>query len=335
MRATPAPSHPRVIARITLLIGVCSVCFPGQSPMFGGSASPLLGVAMAQTGGDFSPPPDPRKNKKKPAQPAAEPSISKPQSQPDAEEGRKVFSTPGTLGTPGGDDNASPALPGETGWAIVLETFRGETAVSQAQMRLPEITNLLKRTDLAVRVREKGCAIVLGAYTSPDSDAAQRDLKMVRAFEIASPSGFGVRPYESAFLAAPSNSDRGQLPEYDLLTLRRKLGSQPAYTVQVGVYETPDKPEEAKRAAEKAAKVLRDAGEKAFYYHGPRRSVVTIGVFSTRDVDENTGRPRNPEIARIRSDYPLNLLNGQYPIVTGRNTNGEAVHQPSGVVRVP
>jgi hypothetical protein len=329
MRAAPAPSNRRVIAQVTLLIGVCSVYFPVQSPMFGGSDGTLPGVALAQTGGDFSPPPDPRKNKKKTAQPAVEPAPAKPQSDPDAEEGRKVFSNPG------GDDNASPALPGESGWAIVLETFRGETAVAQAQQRLPEITSLLKRTDLAVRVREKGCAIVLGAYSSPDSDAAQRDLKMVRAFEIASPSGFGVRPYESAFLAAPSTSDRGQLPEYDLLTLRRKLGSQPAYTVQVGVYETPDKPEEAKRAAEKAAKVLRDGGEKAFYYHGPRRSVVTIGVFSTRDVDENTGRPRNPEIARIRSAFPLNLLNGQYPIVTGRTTNGEAVHQPSGVVRVP
>lgn len=327
MRAMNPRNHPAAIVKVGVLIGVCSVYFPPSSPTFGWFGTRPSSVAMAQSGGDFSPPPDPRKNKKKPA--ASEPGDAQPNKSDDAEEGRKVFSTPG------GDDNAAPALPGETGWAIVLETFKGDTAVAQAQQRLPEVSTLLKRSDVTVRVREKGCAIVLGAYPSADSDAAQRDLKMVRAFQIASPSGFGMRPYESAFLAAPSVSDRGKLPEYDLITLRRKLGSQPAYTVQIGVYDTPDKPEEAKRAAEKAAKVLRDAGEKAFYYHGPRRSVVTIGVFSSRDVDENTGRPRSPEIARIRHDYPLNLLNGQYPIVTGRSANGQVVNQPSGVVKVP
>jgi hypothetical protein len=338
MRAQPTHSHPRRIARILTMIGMCSVYFPAQSPMFGCRDSALQptrstssGIAHAQSGGDFSPPPDPRKNKKKPQPtPAADPATAPAKTDDPAEEGRKVFSTPGTA-----DDPNSPTRPGETGWAIVLETFKGANAVGQAQQRLPEISNLLKRSDLAIRTRETGCAIVLGSYPSADSDAAQRDLKTVRATEITAPGGFKARPYEKAFLAAPSVNDRGQLPEFDLQTLRRRLGTQTAYTVQIGVYETPDKPEEAKRAAEKAAKVLRDAGEKAFYYHGPRRSVVTIGVFTTRDIDQNTNRPRNPEIARIRKDYPLNLLNGQYPIVVGRTAAGTPAHQASEVMRVP
>jgi hypothetical protein len=339
MRANPTHSNPRRIAQVLAIIGVCSVYFPAQSPMFGcldsifpPTKDTSWGIAQAQSGGDFSPPPDPRKNKKKPQPtPAADPAPAPTNPDDPAEEGRKVFSNPGTPGT----SPDTPSRPGETGWAIVLETFKGANAVGQAQQRLPEVSTLLKRSDLTIRVRETGCALVLGSYPSADSDAAQRDLKAVRATEITAPGGFKARPYEKAFLAAPSVSDRGQLPEFDLQTLRRRLGTQTAYTVQIGVYETPDKPEEAKRAAEKAAKVLRDAGEKAFYYHGPRRSVVTIGVFTTRDIDQNTNRPRNPEIARIRKDYPLNLLNGQYPIVVGRTAAGTPAHQVSEVMKVP
>lgn len=305
--------------------------------MFGWGGTGPGAIALAQSGGDFSPPPNPRKKK-----PVALPNQSSPPSRaapatpaiPDLEaEGRRVFSTPG-----GSSD--SPPLPGETGWAIVLETFKGADAVAKAQQRLPEVSTLLRRSDVSIRTRDSGSAIVLGSYPSADASDAQRDLQSVRAFEIAQPGGgaaggLKAKPYEGAFLAAPTVNDRGLMPEYDLITLRRKLGTQSAYTVQIGVYDTPDKPEEAKRAAEKAAKVLRDAGEKAFYYHGPRRSVVTIGLFTARDVDEKTGRPRNPEIARVRKDYPLNLLNGQYPIVTGKTTSGQAVHQTSQLVSVP
>ncbi|MFM9956471.1 MAG: hypothetical protein ACKVZJ_00200 [Phycisphaerales bacterium] len=303
-------------------------------------------MAKAQYGGDFTPPHDPRKNKKKneekpPAQTSDGPGDPKGTDDTGNDgdlrrEGRKVFSLP----VPGeGED-----MPGESGWAIVLETFKGTNAAAQAQLRLPEVSALLGRDDVSIRVREKGCAIVLGGYTSPKDERATRDLAMVRAKEVALPGGVPSRPYEMAFLAAPSSTDRGQMPEFDLSHQRKRLGNQPAFTVQIAVYDTPDKPADAKRAAEKAAKVLREAGEKAFYYHGPRRSMVTIGLFTGRDVDEKTGRPRTPEIARIRKDFPLNLLNGQYPIVMGGtgaaaggsgNTAGKAVHQPSQIVKVP
>lgn len=309
----------------------------------------FIGVAIGQYGGDFSPPPDPRK-RKKPQPPESEPAEeNQAENTPTDQqrEGRKVFSLP----VPG----EGPDMAGESGWAIVLETFKGRDAAAQAQQRLPHVSALLGRNDVSVRVRDSGAAIVLGGYESPQDERARRDLEMVRSKEMALPGGPPSRPYESAFLAAPAAADRGLLPEYDLTNQRRRLGNQPAYTVQIAVYDTPDRPQEAKRAAEKAAKVLRDAGEKAFYYHGPRRSMVTIGLFTGRDVDEKSGRPRNPEIARVRKEFPLNLLNGQYPILVGSTGaggggsggagsggagsggegGGKAVYQPSQLVKVP
>lgn len=297
---------PRLILGLCLVIG--GVVFSSSAP-----------AANAQYGGDFSRPPNPKKDQKKtpepgaPAQtPGAEPNLK--------EEGKKVFSAPGA-------SSDAPALPGETGWALVLETYKGEQAAGLAQSRVGVVADMLKRDDVAVRTRDNGAAVVLGSYASPSDDKAQRDLKWVRAFQDQA----GQRPYEGAFLAAPTSHDKGQSPEFDLGSARRALGSnRPLYTLQIAVYETPDKPEEAKRAAEQAAKVLRDSGEKAFYYHGPRRSMVTIGIFSDRDLDANTGRARSPEIARLKKAYPLNLLNGQYPIKTGKDTQ-----QPSELVKVP
>lgn len=300
---------PRLILGLCLVIG--GVFFSSSEP-----------AALAQYGGDFSPPPNPKKDaKKKPEAPSAPANPDAAGSDPGLkEEGKRVFSTPGA-----GTD--APALPGESGWALVLETYKGDQAVGMAQSRVGVVADMLKRDDVAVRVRDNGAAVVLGSYASPSDDKAQRDLKWVRAFQNEA----GQRPYDGAFLAAPSAHDRGQLPEFDLGAARRALGSnRPLYTLQIAVYDTPEKPEEAKRAAEQAARVLRDSGEKAFYFHGPRRSMVTIGVFSDRDLDARTGRARSPEIARLKKAYPLNLLNGQYPIKTGKDGQ-----QPSELVKVP
>lgn len=325
-----------------LMFGLCSVMQLGCFTLtLGCCGSP----AAAQMGGDFSRPPDPRKDKKKEAgpdpattdrQPTAPgapaqggkplkkkaPSSSNPSDSPTPDmrdEGQKLFGAPG-------DSGAGTPVAGESGWSIVLETFKGENAAHQAMERQRVVGEIFGRSDLAIRVRENGCALVLGSYASAKDERAQRDLKMVRDKEISA----GLRPWTGAFFAAPRVQDRGESPDMELTSARRLMGSATLFTLQVGVYETPDKPEEAKRAAEKAAKVLRDGGEKAFYYHGPRRSMVTIGLFGQRDFDEKSGRARNPEIARLRKEYPLNLLNGQYPILMGGGKQ-----QTSELVKVP
>ncbi len=327
-RRRPLGAHPRLLA-VGLLV------LAGALAELGGWTA--IPVAAAQPSSDFfSKPPVKSGDKPKPSGPSRD--AEKPSQQPPnrstpapgsidpalTKEGRELFGHPKDTAT--GDDPNTAA--GSAGWGIMLETFKGKDAAAQATQRLGQVSAQLKRDDIEVRATEAGAALILGSYAKPGDAAAQRDLKMIREFE-ASP---GFRPYSSAFMAPPAGHDRGAAPEMDLATVRRRLGADPGelFTLQIAVYETPDKPDEAKRTAEKAAKVLRDQGERAFYHHGPRRSMVTIGLFSERDVDRTTGRAMNPEITRLKQAYPLNLLNGQYPIKMG-----ESGQQPSQLVKVP
>ena len=297
------------------------------SALLAGEPGSFVARVAAQAGPETTPASNPKK-KEKAADPANQPAstpdadtppptTSQPAKKTLKEQGRELFGGGGTEVAPDGTPTG--------GWVIMLETFTGSKAALVAAARVDEVKTLLGRTDIRVEARDKGSAVVMGSYTGPQDPKAKKDLEFLRSFV----SG-GVRPYDRAFMLPTNTHDAGQMPELDLGSVRAKYGKQNLYSLQIAVYETPDKPDDAKRAAEKAAKVLRDAGEKAFYYHSPARSMVTIGVFTSKDVDEATGRPKNPEIARLQGKYPLNLLDGQYPI---KMPGGK--EQASALVRVP
>ncbi|HBS29300.1 MAG TPA: hypothetical protein DEB06_07580 [Phycisphaerales bacterium] len=117
----------------------------------------------------------------------------------------------------------------------------------------------------------------------------------------------------------------------NLATARQAFGPAAGYSLQVAVYESA-KREDAKRAAEAAAAQLRRDGELAFYFHGAARSSVTVGIFGDRDFDASL-QPRNPAMIALQQRYPLNLLNGQFPIV--ERSDGVERQQPSTLVRLP
>jgi len=165
----------------------------------------------------------------------------------------------------------------------------------------------------------RGEALIIGYghYPAPSDETARRDLARVRATTVE-----GGRPFADAYLAPPPGDVfKGSVPEFDLRNARDQFGPERAkYTFQVGVYGEADpraplpserELKEFRAAAELAAATLRREGEMAFYYHGPVRSTVTIGLFSERDID-----PRQPggEIAalrELRKRQPYNLLNGK------------------------
>ena len=142
----------------------------------------------------------------------------------------------------------------------------------------------------------------------------------------------GRRPYRTAFLAPPERRiDEGSLPEYNLATAHQRFGDAAVWTLQIGVYDSPDRAE-AKRAAEEAVQRLRREGERAFYYHGETRSMVTVGVFGHSDIDE-FARPRSPMLASLMERYPRNLINGS-PIIEKRPGQKDR-EQRSLLVRIP
>jgi len=213
-------------------------------------------------------------------------------------------------------------------WSMVLDSFQGARSAEEAAARLDEVAQRSGRTDVAVRITPRGAAIVAGSWPSPADPGAQEALRVVRSRLIA-----GETPFAQAFLAPSAlSADPGQLPELNLAGARAAFGARAVYTLQIAVYESADRVE-AKRAAEQAALQLRREGELAFYYHGSTRSMVTLGIFSDRDL-EAPGRPKAAAMAAAEERYPLNLLNGQYPIIEKRPGLPDR-RQPSNLVRIP
>ena len=237
-------------------------------------------------------------------------------------EGRLVFSD-SARGSTGRNVEARGA-DGE-GWGVVLEFFSGAGHVERARQRRDQISRLTGRSDVFVRVRTRGSVIVLGSYPGPDDQRAQRDLKRMQSMAIA-----GRRPYERAYLAPPPPPppDMGKIPELNLLSAKRLAGARALYTLQVGVFESPQR-ERAKRGAERYALELRQQGEMAFYYHGPTRSMVTIGIFGEEAYDAEAQRV-SLGVQALQRRFPLNLLDGEDEIP---EPSGRA--QPSMLVRIP
>ena len=224
--------------------------------------------------------------------------------------------------------NQNDTLASSGGWGIMLEHFTGAGHASQAARRAGELGPLMGRQDLRVIQRRDGSAVVVGSYSGPGDQRAIRDIEQVHAF-----SHKGRTPFARAFLAPPPTvSDPGEVPELSLATARRRYGSQAEYTLQIGVYESSSRGE-AKRAAEQAALKLRSEGELAFYHHGQHRSMVTLGVFGPRDYDDARGI-QNPQLIALRDRYPLNLLNGQFPIIVS-HPGAPKNKQRSMLVRIP
>jgi len=214
------------------------------------------------------------------------------------------------------------------GWAIVVESFGGATATQRARQAQARIGDLLGRSDMRIRSSDSGAALLVGSYSGPDDPRVGPDLRAIRATRAG-----GSLPFIGAFLAPPpSVTDPGAVSELSLLSAKNMFGERAAYTLQIGVYESPDR-EVAKRAAEEAAVRLRTEGVQAFYHHGPRRSMVPVGVFAESDLDSNL-QPASPALIALQQRYPLNLLNGQFPIVE-RHITGGTRKQPSTLVRIP
>jgi len=183
--------------------------------------------------------------------------------------------------------------------------------------------------------------IVVGRYTDPDGDAAQRDLRKVRALDVD-----GRKPFTGAVLvpeidSAPADT---RLARHDLRQAKKLYEGDAVYTLQIGVYAREDerRPSSAdldsfRKAAEDAVTRLRREGEEAFFYHGPNGSMVTIGVFNDRDMDTSVVPPiESRRLIDARSRHPNNLLNGRgVREVRGDGGRGEPRLQPSRLVLIP
>lgn len=266
----------------------------------------------------------------------------RPQRDPAAvnlDEGPAVFGKSGA-GQAGGGGGASgdPAkAPEGATWTIVLAAFRGQGHAAAAAAALPRIRAYPGLAEAFVETRGQDASLVgLGRFVEPGSPAALAELKRVRSIAGSGTDGAGARPFDGAFFAPPAGAAAGASgarPEYNLTRAREQHGKGALVTLQVGVYERTDLGAtsaqdlaEIRAAAEQAAAQLRREGEEAYYYHGPRRSMVTIGAFPEEDVTQK----RSPAAAALRKRHPYNLLNGQ-----GYKSGSSGQVRASEFVRVP
>lgn len=120
----------------------------------------------------------------------------------------------------------------------------------------------------------------------------------------------------------------------DALDLRSQVG-RGAYTLQLGYYDN-EFGNDFRQAAEKAARTLRNDGHKAFYYHGPNVSLVTIGVFGAESVSTNPrtgGTEYGPEVQALQKQFPHHMANGRE--VIRYMPNGTKTRETSMLVRIP
>ncbi|MBC7834187.1 MAG: hypothetical protein H7Y88_03690 [Phycisphaerales bacterium] len=245
------------------------------------------------------------------------------------EEGKKLFGPEAERTNPMRDESTESAS-----WCIVLGTARGPDAAKIAGIALNNIQREGKLPEAYVVQRGEAWLVALGHFTAPDSDEAKSELARVRATSVQ-----GSLPYADAFLAAPNpKAMLGNKPEFSLVAARAQHGERAKYTLQVGYYGREELAEpseadlkESRTLAEVAAAKLRQEGEVAFYFHGPRRSMVTVGVFDETDADPAAGI-QSKRLRETRERHPYNLYNGAG--VRVRSGNKEAMVR-SRLVGIP
>ncbi len=231
-----------------------------------------------------------------------------------------------------------PATDDSLNWSIILVALPSQQVAQQVLSNVQSQYGLL---NAYIMDRQGKTMIAYGQYPGPNNPQALLDLDRIRQIQNAQ-----SKPFAGAYLAPPSaKSLAGSNTEHDLRLVKEKFGPTALYTLQIGVYGTMDrstpKPNEIKEfraAAEQAVAELRSQGQRAFYYHAPMNSMVTIGVFGTRDFDNSTTPPmESMRLKKLRKQYPHNYLNGQGIKETVLSETGQRITrlQASSLVAIP
>jgi hypothetical protein len=224
-----------------------------------------------------------------------------------------------------------------TEWSIVIVAASGEDAQAMASGALNKVRLQGGLPDAYMERRGKSVVVAYGRYPGPGDAAAQRDLERIQTIEID-----GARPFQSAVLAPPVfEALAGGIPEYNLAGVKKARGKDAVYTLQVAMYTRMNtnvvKAEELaefRKKAEEAVVNLRREGEEAFYYHGPRGSMVTVGVFGPKDLDVTRPGAESFGLREARRKFPFNLVNGAQLLVKTKSQQSASA-QPSFVVPIP
>ena len=223
---------------------------------------------------------------------------------------------------PNAGGNASQ--PGDTSpgqVTILLAELEGSSRHRKAKDLVKQVRTLAERQDAWSIDNGKSTRVYVGHYGVSGHSVAMQDAERLRGIAKGDD-----RPFAAAEVMTLGEQDSGLRPH----DLRRHVGM---YSLQIGFYDE-NFGGDFRKACETAVEVLRKEGTPAYFYHGPFRSLLCVGVFTETDFDDSTGvRRYGPTITQWRDKYPYNLANGVTMIE--KTKRGESLGaQPSFLVRV-
>lgn len=212
-------------------------------------------------------------------------------------------------------------------WAILLRSFEGHKHNERAYAFAQRLRADAEMSHVWVWDSGPQTLVYRGRFTDSSDPEATNALRQTRMVKFD-----GGRPFAEARLAPIV---RGEFAVAGPDDLRQYAGM---YTLQVEVYDKAVGLDYRKFAEERVVE-LRKEGAQAFYYHGPYRSSVTVGLFTHEQAFVPEIQAANfstdkysPAVKQLQKRFPYNLHNGRTVIESvGGKRMGE---QSSSLVRI-
>lgn len=205
-------------------------------------------------------------------------------------------------------------------WTVLAATFEGEHRYAQAQACADLLSRKAGVKQVWMEESQGTTNLYAGQFRTRSEADAKEALERIEKLELNNRRVFKDAEF------APLAGDVAPADPFDL------NGYPHRYSLQIAVYD-PNFGKHFRDAAEQAVHTLREEGVEAYYYHGPNRSLVTVGLFTDRDFvwRPDGQRAYGPAVTALQERYPNNLLNGR---TIEESIEGQSIGaQPSFLVR--
>jgi hypothetical protein len=211
---------------------------------------------------------------------------------------------------------------GGQGWAIQLVQLTGNTRHDQAKELAQHIRTQTTLADIWIEDMSDVATLYHGRFQQASDPAIRDALANVQQIELND-----THPFADSKLVPLIGDGRVIADPFDL----RQFSGY--YSLQIGFYDQAFG-KDFREAAEQAIRSLREDGHEAYYYHGPHRSIIAIGVFNYEQAFVSAGNYDTyaPHIRELQKTFPFNLGNGA--TILQKEAGRDIGEQKSSLIRV-
>ncbi len=231
---------------------------------------------------------------------------------------------------PGPNQAAAPRA-----WSVLLAGYEGEFRYANAEMLVQRIAETEALDEMWISDAGGTARVYTGRFRDVRDVRARERLATARALLIGEEAIFANATLEPLTdldqnAQVPGGADPWDVSQYS-----------GRYTLQIGYYDGAYTSEGGREiAAEEAVDRLRERGEPAFYYHGPNRSLVCVGLFDEVEAFSTLDDPNSSRHAQVRAyseavrvlrdRHPHHFANGRYE--QRRQDDMELGRQPTQLI---